>query len=206
MKKNKAGLGNVFFIIAFLLILSLGLIGWRINSSSKKTQPSISNEPPELYTDTAGKFSFYYPRKWKIAFAEGSVPEDKKHISPHAVQTETSSPVILNPNEGQKDNNVIVTPGCSAASVTEMKAKRDQFHTQEDLTINGYTAFYDKLDFMGDAESYLHHTYIILGTSGCVEIGYRESWHHPMSNTTFNDSKNMDAFRSIINSTKFLSQ
>jgi len=118
--------------------------------------------------------------------------------------SKTSRPLAITPATGQKNNAVTVTPGCTAATIADAKARKDRFHTQQDININGYPAFYDKLDFVSDAEQYVNHTYVVLGPKDCLQLSYRESWRHPMSNTNFDDSQNVPDFKAIVNSVKFV--
>ena len=65
-------------------------------------------------------------------------------------------------------------------------------------------ALYDKLAFDGDAEDYLHHTYVLERNGKCVAISFRENSHHPMSGHNFDDAKIMPSFEKIVQSIRFL--
>lgn len=204
MKKAEKGFGIIALVMLASALVVLGFITWKVYVSiNKPSSDAVTTVNPILYTDTANRFSFYYPANWNIDWPEnGDI--DGSPAKPQAVKTESSRPIVIKPVSGQKGNNIAVVPGCSAANITETKARKDQFHTQEDLTINGYTAFYDKLDFKDSAERYLHHTYIVLSQNDCLEIAFRENHHHDMSNTNFDDGGNMSEFNAIVRSVKFI--
>lgn len=125
--------------------------------------------------------------------------------------SKVSRPVWIRTAVGAKSNYLIVTPGCTTLSADgqtvsiqqDMINRSDRFHTQTDMKINGYTGFYDRLDFKADAESYVDHTYFVTNDTDCVLFRYRENWHHDMMNSTFDDSKNMPAFRALVESITF---
>jgi hypothetical protein len=205
MKKHEDGFGAVGLVLVIVVAAVIGFAGWRVYSANNKTTPSptiTTSTTHKSYTDTAKRFTFSYPDNWTTSFAEKGGMDGPEQAEPD--WTVVSRPVLVKPLVGQKDNNVAVTPGCSASTIAAAKAQKDKFHTQEDTKINGYTALYDKLDFKADAESYLDHKYIIVDKNDCVEISFRENWHHDMSNTNFDDSKNLPGFQAIVNSVKFL--
>ena len=210
MHHKQAGFGIVGLILIVLAIAAVGFVGWKLYDSNKSTDSDVQkSSSPKLYTDTAKRFTFEYPDNWEASFPEPAGTDGPGQ--PQLDWAQVSRPVVIKPSTGAKDNNVIVTPGCettasdgSAVSVLQnLKDRKDKFHTQEAQTINGYEAFYDRLHFEGDAESYLDHTYFVTSGTDCVLFSYRENWHHDMSNTNFDDSKNVPAFKSVVQSLQF---
>ncbi|HEX6258642.1 MAG TPA: hypothetical protein VFZ48_04130 [Candidatus Saccharimonadales bacterium] len=206
MNKNKNRETVFIRVLAATAAVLLVLVGWQIFNLVQKIQQdarttAIQAAQPKLYLDTAERFTFRYPNTWSLAYAASKATDDPAPTSPDWAKT--SRPVEVQPNEGKVGNKITVTPGCTSARIADLKARKDRFHTQEDLKINGYTAFYDKLNFKTDAERYVHHTYIVLNGKDCLEFSYRESHHHPMSNTNFDDQKNVKYFKMIVGSVKF---
>jgi hypothetical protein len=222
MKATKTAQRGSSLVIILAIAIALGVSGlaaWKIVASQKAasevakpqdsgTQSSVARKS---YTDTAGHFTLSYPSDWSVSY-----PEKGGHDNPVQAEpdwTKVSRPLLFTPASGEAENNVIVTPGCETTdsngakvSVLDfLKGRKDQFHSQKEITINGYAGFYDKLDFKTDAESYLDHTYFVTNDSDCLLLTYRENWHHDMSNTNFDDSKNVPDFKAIVDSTKFMS-
>ena len=206
MGRSERGIGLISIIILLLVLATVVFVGWRFYGP-KDTAPDGSaataktQSPPRTYTDSAGRFTFKYPADWYLSDQEEGGKDGV--VQPAPDWTKQSRPVKIRPAFGAENNDVMVTPGCSTESINQAKEQADQFHTQKDMTINGYRAFYDKLAFKGDAEAYLHHRYFVLHGEDCVEFSYRENWHHAMSDTDFDDIQNMPGFRQIVNSIKF---
>lgn len=190
----------VLQLLTLGIILLLGYVGWHIYKSKNDLL---------TYDDSARQFSFMYPATWKLNYPVEGGHDGQSPSTPD--YTKVSRPVTIAPQHGQKDNNVQITPGCMTVSSTgqsisvtdQLQQAKDKYHTQEDMTINGYQALYDKTDFNTAAESYVDHTYAITNDDDCVTFRYRESWHHDMSGTNFDDSKNVADFKRIVQSIKF---
>jgi hypothetical protein len=201
--KQHAGFGVIVVIVCLVIVAVIGLIGWKV-IGSRQTQTSTSatsrNQATDnTYTDTAKRFTLHYPTTWTAGFQQ--LGNDSGNPVPD--WTKTSRPALIKPKSGYPSNTIALTPGCSAADITAAKANIDRFHTQQDLKVNGYSAFYDRLDFASDAESYLTHTYYVLGTKDCLRISWDQNRHHDMSSTNFDDSQNYDGFMTVVNSVKF---
>lgn len=211
MKHMQSGFS---LLIALCALLVLGVIGFMIlgviPNNEKKTITSTPISNTRLYTDTAHFFTFEYPDSWKVTPVERGGTDGP--VDPEPDWTKVSQPVLLTPGDGHNTNNVRINPGCetqdpngkTVSTLQNLKDRKDRFHTQQPQTINGYQGLYDKLDFKGDAESYLDHTYFVTDGKSCVTFIYRERWKHDMSNTDFNDTKNVPAFQAVVQSIKFL--
>jgi hypothetical protein len=204
-RHDQAGSGVVVVVLGLLMVAAIGFVVWKMQDSSQTASNTPTTDQRQqsnnAYTDTAGRFTLFYPAKWSAAFP---APAGKDgDVQPDPDWAKVSRPVLIKPNTGHKDNDVRITSDCTAGDLNTIRANKDRFHTYQDLTINGYTAFYDKLDFKGDAESYLDHTYYILTRGDCLRLTWRQNWHHDMSNTNFDDSQNFDGFMTIVSSIKF---
>lgn len=213
MKKNQNGFSTIVLAVVILILATVGFAGWKVYESNREADSNSNathSGATKTYTDTANKFTFTYPSDWSTTFAEKGGTEGPAQPDPDWAKV--SRPVVVKPAEGEKDNNVTVKPGCETVSsngktvtvLQNLKDRKDQFHTQEDIKVNSYNGFYDRLDFRGDAETYLDHTYFITNDKDCVVFSFRENWHHDMSNTNFDDSKNVPGFKSLVESIKFL--
>lgn len=196
----------LILISCVILIGLVTLILVKNKNSTTATQTETKqfiapSSATKTYTDTAHKFSFLYPANWDTDFpSKGAVDGP---ALPDPDWNTVSRPVLIKPISGGKGNNVSVYTACTADTVTQIRARKDSTHTQQDTSINGNVAFYDEEDYKTTAESYLTHTYIILGKSACVQISYRERLHYPANRVDFDDSKNMPGFETIVNSVKF---
>lgn len=203
MKNNQKGFGTATLgLMALLLLVPIvGFVGWKIyDSAQDKNSNAAKASEPKLYTDTAHRFTFNYPADWMTEFP-GDFPANGPTQSEQD-WTKISRPVRVKPAKAAKGNDVNVAPGCSAADIDQAKADKDESRTQQDLTINGYRAFYDRQEAKVSTESYVYHTYIILGKSDCLRISYREDLYSGASGRNATDS-NVPGFKSIVESTRF---
>lgn len=204
MKKlNKRGFSiNELGVLGMALVL-IAAVGFVLLKSHKvdKGVPIVSSEVQrKTYTDTANKFTFSYPGDWSLEYPQNAGDGDKLREIDYIKE---SRPVYVIPKgaDSSAGNYVLVSGDCISLT-DEKRINPDQFNTFQDLTINGTPVVYNKLDFKGDAESYLDHTYEFNGTNTRVCVNYRQNWHHPMSNTDFDHSANMAGFMSVVNSLK----
>lgn len=208
MKKlNQTGFSPFETVLLLLVVVVLGFAGYVVYHNNKPTKTDTATTDPQkvqnkTYTDTAKKFTFEYPGTWETAYLDGT-GGDFRDATPEPDWTVTSRYVEVKPLKSAKDNNIRVSPGCDKSVIQTQKDNKDKFHTQTDLKINGYEAFYDKTDFKGDAESYLDHAYYVLDGANCVIFQFRENWHHDTSNTNFDDKQNLPGFEAIVHSIKF---
>ncbi len=211
MKKiNQGGFLSFFEIMVILVVATLCYAGFKVYQNDKAEKATSSSETTnyegqtKTYTDTAKKFTFEYPITW-----EASNPEpggsDSLGDKPIAITdwSVVSRDVRIKPLEGQKDNYIRITPNITKDYVAEQRARKDRFHTLLDGKINNYDTLYDKLEFKGDAESYVDHTYYVLHGETYVMFTFRENHHHDMSGTNYDDKQNLPGFQAIVNSIKF---
>jgi hypothetical protein len=206
-------LGQKGFTVSTVIILLVvaGLIGFAgyvvfTNRNQGENTAVVIEEQVinKTYTDTAKKFTIQYPETWEATnpepggrdYPDGVVPPDPDY-------SVTSREVQIKPADGYPGNNVRVLPGCTQAEIDDQKARKDRFHTQSDIKINGYDVFYDKLAFQGDAESYINHTYYVKSGNNCLMFDFRENHHHDTSETNFDDEQNLDEFEAIVRSINF---
>jgi hypothetical protein len=204
---SAAGLATIFFAGG-----SLAYMAWQ-NFSKTSTQrpPEAANAMmTERYIDSARKFTFKYPAGWVVDHPDTQTLEGPAVPTPD--WTRESRPLFIKPASGHTGNNVEITTSCQTIGsdgktksiIQGLKDRKDRFHTQQDQKMNGFDVLYDRLDFQGDAESYLDHTYALVRGSTCLTVHFRESWHHPMGGTSFDDGKNMPGFLTILGSIRYL--
>lgn len=207
MKKNHKRHKFIMILAAMLIgvFVMLGLFG---TNPVNNTANDAKTAPDKLYTDTADKFTLRYPGDWEVTYPQGGKDGPAQ---PEPDWSEVSRPILIKPAAGHEDNYVTVTPGCTTKSadgrtvavMQNLLDHNDRFHTQRVVKIHGYTGFYDKLNFKTSAESYLDHTYFVTDYQDCVLFRYRQNMRHDMSNTNYDDSKNMPAYRAIVESITF---
>lgn len=185
------------------------------DAAQTNTPPSLNSSQTSkanrLYVDTAKYFSFNYPDTWTVKPQEWGVGTDGP-TKPEPDWNKVSRAVSIIPKSGEKGNNVEVATDCKTTTsdgeettvLQSIKDGKDKFHTQRAVQINGHDGFYDRLDFVGDAERYVRHTYYVANDTACLTLVFTESHHHPMSGTDFNDKANVPLFEAIVQSVAFL--
>jgi hypothetical protein len=206
-KKARASLRHIELGATIVLAVILGFVWWhaagvlRNASSATEAQRAMTYKN---YVDTAKVYSFLYSEDWTLTYAAGG----RDYADGSNIKTDdwskTSRPATIQPSTGHSGNVVMIQGECSNMSIATLKKMKDKFHTQQAMEINGYPTLYDKLAFTTDAESYVHHTYVLEHGGHCLTLSYRENWHHAMSNTNFDDHQNVAAFEAIVHSVRFL--
>ncbi len=166
----------------------------------------ISEPAANTYIDSAGLYEVSVPEGWQLRFdppcCEGSEPD----------WSQSSRPVRLYPeNTFHEDIYISIYPASinsgesEAASIDQVWQDRnvDQFNSYERLTVNGFPALYNYLDYIGPdgIEAYTKHSYYVQLKDRVIELRFFESYKHDWNpGSEYDASKYKDDFEYIISS------
>lgn len=157
----------------------------------------------EIITDPANEFTFKKPTGWEVdEFNCGSLCK-----TDDSVQNFDYYRVTLKPNDENVKTEIRIQLEREPfyKNFTEMWNERtiDQFNAYERLDINGYQAFYNKIDFTGpsDVEKYVYHYYVLNHEGKIVTFYFKEKYTHQWEKDGDVDAtKYLPDFNFIVNS------
>lgn len=177
-----------------------------INRPTSTAAPAAASAL-RTYTDTAKLYTLSYPAGWTLRYdlvggTEGLAPvQDWAHVSRGYTLTNLYAP------KGSQGVSVHVDQGdIVPAIIAGTTQGLDRFHTLQKLRINGYEAYYDKVDYVGPsaAEKYTDHYYRIVSGNILITLAFREKYYHNYPYDKWDDGQDLAAFQAIAHSVKFL--
>jgi hypothetical protein len=121
--------------------------------------------------------------------------------------TKVSATVVLQaPNKNVQDGTDMVAFNSDVTYESVLaNAKKDPMHTTTEFIVDGHRAIADLLKFVGpsEAEKYTDHRYYIESGKGTLTAVYRESYYHNYPKANWSDSKDLPAFKKIVESIQF---
>ncbi len=193
---------QTILVLAAIFVLFAGGAGWfawRIFGASIY-DPTASGDVVRVkqYKDTANFYTIDYPVGFSYEQAADCCEGAPKDWD---VQ---SRPVSFRASNYPREHSLDITADTTAAlAVSVNESWQNNYHTPTDVTINGRTGSYVRIDFRGDNESYIDHNYLINGTSGgSVFVSFRESYQQGES--SWNATGNIPAFEAMVQSIRIL--
>ncbi len=203
-------LQTIVLAVIVLGLSAVSLYAWQVGQAVSaiynKASQAAANTPDfvhsKIYTDTTNIFTVQYPSNWRIVLSqpasEGVLPDWTKESRPFtfipahrtAANSNSSVGVISKPDESRR----------------LAQSRADKFHTVQHQNINGYSAYLDRVVFIGpsSAEKYTDDYYFVEHGNLVLALSFRESYYHNYPVENWNDSSDVPTFRAIVNSVKFL--
>lgn len=200
MRELKKKQTFLILTVAFVVLVSLvGWFAWRVlGGSVYDSRTSSGLLRLKQYTDTANFYALDYPVGYsyeQVADCCEGAPKDWDVVS---------RPVSFRaPNYPREHSLDVQADATSALSATINESWQTNFHTPTDVTINGRTGSYVRIDFMGDNESYVDHNYLISASGGgSVFVSFRE--YYQQGESSWNATANVPTFEAIVKSIRLL--
>jgi hypothetical protein len=214
IRRNQKGftvIEAVLIIVVIAIVAGTGWYVWRsvknVNETDKQALASSNSISFLSYTDTAKLFTLVYPSNWVIT--PDSQPGHEGDAPPIDWSRVSRGFKLVSENAPKGADGAMIEAGSANGAMNLISEnKTDKFHTVQKLTINGHTAYFDRLVYTGPsaAEKYTDDTYTIFNGDKALTLSFRESYYHnsvtPLIN--WNDVKDLAAFKGVVYSVKFV--
>lgn len=193
---------RTIIIVLALCVMALGLLGWFISGvndgSVYKAAPESSSIRSKEYKDTASFYALEYPITFSFEQAADCCE------GPPSDWTKVSRPVTFRAPNYPNDNTLVVQADSTAGLSTQITDNwASNYHEPTELSINGQSAKYVRVEYTGDAESYVDHNYLITNAGGgSVFASFRERYQH--YDASWDASGNVADFDAVVKSIKLL--